>query len=138
MKSLVKTFLIVAPWAMLLCLGAIYLRNNIFSFPWVWEEKERISAPSGEYDVVTYEGNRGAMSSFAYVCCLVRPQGNIDPNTSNFYDPVLSTTHVAPRLSWENNQRLVISPGKGYVRHLRPYAREFNVTIVLKIESAAP
>lgn len=75
MKKLAKWFFVIAPWAVLLCLGAAYFWSGIFVFPWVWEEKARVAAPSGRCELVTYEGNRGAMSSFAYVCFLVTPGG---------------------------------------------------------------
>ena len=129
MKALAKCFLIAAPWVVLLCLGAFYLWNRTFSFPWVWQEKGRVAAPSGACEFVTYEGNRGAMSSFAYVSFLVAPGGKADPNACDYYAPILSTSHTPPRARWENSGRLVISCDGGYVTHLRPYSREFNVAI---------
>jgi hypothetical protein len=132
MKALAKYFLIAAPWLLLLFLGATYLWTRMFSFPWVWQETGRVAAPSGAYEVVTYQGNRGAMSSFAYVSFLVKPGGTTDPNACDLYEPVLSTTHTAPKPHWENNARLVISCEGGYVRHQRPYSREFNVAIVFE------
>jgi len=132
MKALGRYFLIITPWAVLLCWGAFYLWSNMFSFPWVWHEKGRVASPSGASELVTYEGNRGAMSSFAYVCFLVRPGGKADPNACDLYGPVLSTSHTPPQPRWENNGRLIISCDGGYVTHQRPYSRDFNVAIVVQ------
>ena len=132
MKALAKLFLIVTPWAVLLCLGAAYLWTHLFSFLWVWEEKERVISPSGQCELVTYEGNRGAMSSFAYVCFLVKPGVKADPNACDFYEPVISSSHVPPKAHWAGNDRLVISPEGGYVTHQRPYSREFQVSIEIE------
>lgn len=132
MKALAKYFLIAAPWVLMLCLGVMYLWSRMFSFPWVWQETGRVAAPSGAYELVTYEGNRGAMSSFAYVCFLVKSGGKADPNAVDYYEPVLSTTHTAPKPHWENNGRLIISCDGGYVRHQRPYSREFSVVIAVQ------
>lgn len=129
MKKFGKFLLIASPWAALLFLGVIYLWNTIFSFPWVWQEKGRVAAPSGACELVTYEGNRGAMSSFAYVSFLVKPGGRADPNACGHYDPVLSTSHTPPKPRWETDARLTISCNGGYVTHQRPYSREFNVAI---------
>ena len=132
MKTLAKFFLIVAPWTVVLCLGTFYLWNHLFSFPWVWQEKGRVAAPSGTCELVTYQGNRGAMSSFAYACFLVRPGEKADPNACDLYEPVLSTSHTPPKARWENNGRLVIGCDGGYVSHQRPYSRDFNVAIVVE------
>ncbi len=129
MKALAKYGLIASPWVVLLGLGVFHLWSNLFSFPWVWQEKGRVPSPSGTCEVVIYEGNRGAMSSFAYVCFLVRPGGKADPNACDFYEPVLSTSHTRPKPRWENNGRLIISCDGGYVTHQRPYSRDFNVAI---------
>src|ERR1041384_5539479 len=132
MKALARFFLIATPWAVLLCLGALYLWNGMFSFPWVWEETGRVASPSGECELVTYEGNRGAMSSFAYVCFLVRPGAKADPNACNYHEPVLSSSHLPPKARWEGSRRLVISPEGGYVTHTRPSSREFQVSIEIE------
>jgi hypothetical protein len=132
MKALAKYLLIVTPWVVLLCLGLFYLWNNMFSFPWVWQEKGRAVSPSGACECVTYEGSRGAMSSFAYVCFVVGPGGKADPNACDVYEPILSTSHTAPKPRWENNARLIISCEGGYVTHQRPYSRDFNVAIVVE------
>ena len=132
MKALAKCFLIAAPWAVLLCFGLIYLWNNLFSFPWVWQEEGRAAAPSGACELVTYEGNRGAMSSFAYVSFLVRPGGKVDPNACDLYEPVLSTSHTPPKPRWENNGRLIITCDGGYITHQRPFSREFNVAVIVQ------
>ena len=132
MKALTKFFLIIAPWTVLLCLGLIYLLKSTFAFPWVWKEKGRVVAPSKACELVTYEGNRGAMSCFAYVCFLVKPGGKADPNACDLYEPVLSTAHASPKPRWENNGRLVISCEGGYVTHERPYSREFDVAIEIQ------
>jgi len=129
MKAFAKFLLVVTPWAVLLCLGLLYLWNSIFSFPWVWQEQGRVRAPSGACELVTYEGNRGAMSSFAYVAFLVAPGGKADPNACDYYAPILSTSHTPPKPRWESNGKLIISCDGGYVTHLRPYSREFNVAI---------
>ncbi len=89
MKALAKFLLIVVPWAILLSLGVVYLWNRTFAFPWVWEEKGRVPAPSPGCELVTYQGNRGAMSSFAYVCFLVKAGAKADPNACDFFEPVL-------------------------------------------------
>ena len=128
-KRFAKCFLVAAPWAVLLCLGLLYFWNSFFSFPWVWQEKGRVRAPSGACEFVTYEGNRGAMSSFAYVSFLVAPGGKADPNACGYYVPVLSTSHAPPKPRWEGSGRLFISCDGGYVTHVRPYSREFNVAI---------
>ena len=138
MKTFVKYLLISAPWALLLCLGGFYLWNSMFSFPWVWRENGRLVSPSGACEVVTYEGNRGAMSSFAYVCFLVKPGGKADPNAVDFYEPVLSTSHNAPQARWESNSKLIINCDGGYVTHQRPYARDFNVAIVAEGADSPP
>ncbi len=132
MKRIAKLVLIIAPWLVILFLGMGYLWNSMFAFPWVWQEKGRVATPSGAYEVVTYEGNRGAMSSFADVCFLVKHGGKADPNTCDYYEPVLSTSHTLPMPRWENDARLVISCDSGYVGHHRPYAREFNVAVEIK------
>ena len=132
MKALAKYFLIIAPWVLLLCLAVTYLWTRMFSFPWVWRETGRVGAPSGTCELVIYEGNRGAMSSFAYVCFLVKPGEKADPNACDFYEPVLSTTHKAPKPRWENDARLIINCDGEYVRHQRPHSREFNVAIVVQ------
>jgi hypothetical protein len=129
MKKVAKFLLIVAPWAVLLCLGLLYLWSNLFSFPWVWQEKGRVRSPSGACELVTYEGNRGAMSSFAYVSFLVVPGGKSDPNACDYYAPVLSTSHTAPKPRWADSDRLIIGCDGGYVTHVLPYSREFNVAI---------
>ncbi len=132
MKAFIKYFLIAAPWVLLLCLGALYVWNHMLSFPWVWQEKSRVAAPSGTCELVVYEGNRGAMSSFAYVCFLVRPGAKTDPNACDLYQPVLSTSHTPPKPRWETNDRLIITCDGGYVAHQRPYSRDFNVAIVVQ------
>jgi hypothetical protein len=132
MRRVARLFLIITPWIVLAILGVGYLWNSVFSFPWVWQEKGRVVAPSGLYEIVTYEGNRGAMSSFAYVCFLVKPGGKADPNTCDYYEPVLSTSHTLPKPQWESNGRLVIDCEGGYVGHHRPYSRDFNVAIGIK------
>ena len=71
------------------------------------------------------------MSSFAYVCFLVAPGGKVDPNKCGFYAPVLSTSHTPPTPRWESHRKLLINCGGGYVTHMRPYSREFNVAIEL-------
>ena len=105
-----------------------------FSYPWVWEEKGRLSSPSGKCELVTYQGNRGAMSSFAYVCFLVKPLQKVDPNNCDYYEPVLSSSHDLPQAQWENNGRLIISTEGGYITHERPYSQEFKVAIEFKSE----
>jgi len=114
-----------------LCMPIYRQAKSVFTltFPWVWEEKGRVVAPSGHYELVTYRGNRGAMSSFAYVCFLVKPGGKADPNACDFYEPVLSTSHTAPKPRWESDTRLIVNCDGGYVGHHRPYCREFNVAI---------
>ena len=129
MKSVAKWFLIVTPWFVLLCIGLMHLSNGVLSFPWVWREVGRIASPSGACEVVTYEGNRGAMSSPAYVSFLVAPGGKADPNNCDYYAPVLSTSHTPPKPRWENKGKLIISCDGGYVTHVRPYSREFDVAI---------
>lgn len=136
MKTLAKFLLIVVPWAVLLCLGVVYLWSRTSAFPWVWEEKGRVPAPSRGCDLVIYQGNRGAMSSFAYVCFLVKPGAKADPNACDNYEPVLSSSHVPPKAHWDGDHKLVISPEGGYVTHERPYSREFEVSI--EIESSLP
>ena len=132
MKALAKKLLVATPWVVLFCLGVFYLWNHTFSFPWIWKEKGRVAAPSGTCELVTYEGNRGAMSSFAYVCFLVRPGGKADPNACDFYEPILSTSHIPPKPRWENNDRLIINCDGGYVAHQPPYSRDFKVAIVVE------
>lgn len=132
MKVLTKYFLVVTPWGVLALLGCYYLLVSPLSFPWVWQEKGRVPAPSGTCELVTYEGNRGAMSSFAYVCFLVRSGGKADPNACDLYEPILSTSHTPPKPRWENNARLIINCDGGYVTHQRPYSRDFNVAIVVE------
>jgi hypothetical protein len=84
------------------------------------------------------------MSSFAYVCFLVKPGQKVAPNTCDYYEPVLSSSHVLPKVRWEGNTNLVINTEGGYVGHERPYSREFNVAIKFQNEplssqwSAAP
>jgi hypothetical protein len=134
MKKLGKIFLIITPWIVLACLGGLYLQSRVFYFPWVWEEKGRKADPSGKCEVVTYEGNRGAMSSFAYVCYLVKPGQKLDPNACDFYEPILSSSHTLPKLRWADSHRLVINPEGGYVNHERPYSREFQVAVEIEGE----
>lgn len=117
---------------LLLCLFCYYKIATALSFPWVWEEKARVPSPSGSCEVVTYEGNRGAMSSFAYVCFLVKPGERVDPNHCNYYEPVLSSSHIFPKVRWESSGQLVINTEGGYVTHERPYSREFKVAIEFK------
>jgi hypothetical protein len=105
-----------------------------FSFPWVWEEKGRAVSPSGECELVSYEGDRGAMSSSAYVSFLVKPGDKVDPNNCDYYEAVLSTSHVLPKVRWEDKNHLVINTEGGYVTHERPYSREFKVTIEFQNE----
>jgi hypothetical protein len=136
MKGFTKLLLIAVPWVVLLCLGVIYLWSRMFVFPWVWEEKGRVPAPSQNCELVTYEGNRGAMSSFAYVCFLVKPGAKADPNACDLYEPVLSSSHVPPKVHWDGDHKLVIRPDGGYVTHQRPYSREFEVSI--EIEAGSP
>lgn len=131
MRAAVKILLVCVPWVVLLCMGVSYCWSSIFSFPWVWEEKGRVPAPSASYELVTYEGSQGAMSSFAYVCFLVKRGGTVNPNSCDFYEPVLSSSHDAPAVRWESDHRLVIAPGSSYVNHQRPYSREFDVAIVV-------
>jgi len=99
------------------------------SFPWIWQEKSRVAAPSGAYDLVVYEGNRGAMSSFKYACFLARHGERIDPNTCDPYEPVLVCSRIRPDGRWENNSHLIIRFEGGPVFHHRPYSQEFNVAI---------
>ena len=122
-------------------LGVIWLCTPVYrqakavltlSFPWVWEEKGRASAPSGQCELVTYRGNQGAMSSSAYVCFLVKPGDKANPTACNYYEPVLSTSHTAPKPGWESDTRLIIRCDGGYVGHHRPYSREFNVAVELE------
>src|SRR5947209_4093498 len=115
MKRLAKSFLVITPWAVLACLGVVYLGGRMFTFPWVWEEKGRVAAPSGRCELVTYEGNRGAMSSFAYVCYLVKPGAKADPNACDFYEPVVSSSHVPPKVQWASDDRLLMSSEGGYI-----------------------
>src|SRR5207248_4767258 len=129
MKALAKYVAIAAPWVVLLCFGVFYLWSRTFSFPWVWQETGRVAAPSGACEFVTYKGNRGAMSSFAYVSFLVAPGGKADPNACDYYAPILSTSHTPPNSHWENKGRLIISCDGEYVTHLRPYSRAFSVAI---------
>jgi hypothetical protein len=138
MKAFPKLVLIAAPWAVLLVLGVMHFWGNMLSFPWVWQEKGRVRAPSGACEVVTYEGNRGAMSSFAYVSFLLAPGGKADPNVCGYYDPVLSTSHTAPKPRWETNGSLIISCDGGYVTHVRPYSRDFNVAIEITGAQSPP
>ena len=129
MKASAKIGLIVLPWALLLCLGIAHLWNGLHLFPWAWEEKGRVAAPSGQWEVVTYQGNRGAMSSFAYVCFVVKSGGKADPNDCDLYEPVLSSSHVQPTVRWDGSHRVIITIGDGYVTHERPYARDGDVTL---------
>ena len=129
MKTIGKYLLVGIPWAVLIFGGALYLLDRSLSFPWVWREVGRVAAPSAPCELVTYQGNRGAMSSWAYVSFLVPPGGKADPNAVNFYVPILSTTHTAPKPRWENNGKVIIDCERGYVTHLRPYSREFNVVV---------
>ena len=115
-----------------------YEATKLMSFPWVWQEKGRVTSPSGDCEVVTYQGNRGAMSSYAYVCFLVKPDEKVDPNAGNCYEPVLSSSHVLPKVQWDSNTQLVINTEGGYVNHERPYSREFKVTIEFKNEPLSP
>jgi hypothetical protein len=108
------------------------------SFPWVWQEKGRMASPAGECDLVSYVGNRGAMSSFAYVCFLVKPGEKLDPNNRDYYEPILSSSHVQPKVRWENNSRLLINTQGGYVNHERPYSGEFKVAIEFQNEPLSP
>lgn len=98
MKSFAKFSLISIPWVVLLFLGVGYLWSRVLSFPWVWQEQGRVAAPSRGCELVTYEGNRGAMSSFAYVCFLVKPGVKVDPNSCDLYEPVLSSSRVSPKI----------------------------------------
>ena len=134
MKKLANVFLVITPWVVLLCLGVAYLWGRVFVFPWVWEEKERVAAPSGRCELVIYEGNRGAMSSFAYACFLVKPGAKANPNDCDFYEPVLSSSHVRPKVQWASDDRLLMSSEGGYVTHVRPWSRDFQVFI--QIESS--
>jgi hypothetical protein len=104
------------------------------SFPWVWQEKGRVASPSGTCEVVTFEGNRGAMSSFAYVCFLVKPGQKVDPNTCDYDEPVLSSSHNSPKTLWKDGDHLVVDTDGGYVSHERPYSREFKVAIEFRNE----
>jgi len=135
-KAFVKFILIATPWAVLLCLGMVFMWGRMFSFPWVWQEKGRVAAPSRGCELVTYEGNRGAMSSVAYVCFLVKPGAKADPNRCDYYEPVLSSSHVPPQVHWSSDHQLLISSEGGYVTHSRPYSREFEVSI--EIENSVP
>jgi hypothetical protein len=132
MKAFGRFLLVAIPWVLLVLLGGVYLWNRMFSFPWVWEEHGRVTAPSRGCEVVTYEGNRGAMSSFAYVSFLVKPGTKADPNACNYYEPILSSSHVPPKVRWVSDHKLLISPEGGYVTHQRPYSREFEVFIEIE------
>ena len=132
MKAFAKKLLVATPWIVLICLGVCHLWNHTFSFPWIWQENGRVVAPSGTCELVTYKGNRGAMSSSAYVCFLGRPGEKVDPNACDLYEPVLSTSHTVPKPRWDNNDRLIINCDGGYVTHQRPYSRVFKVGIIVE------
>jgi hypothetical protein len=121
-----------------LCIFLYHETKTVMSFPWVWQEKGRVASPSGGCEVVTYEGDRGAMSSFAYVCFRVKPGEKVDPNTCDYYEPVLSSGHVLPKVLWEGSSQLVINTEGGYVTHERPYSREFKVAIEFQNEPLSP
>lgn len=119
-------------------IGAIWLCTLLYTqvrlmmpptFPWVWKEKMRIPAPSGAYDFVVNEGNRGAMSSFRYECFLTHHGEAINLNTYGPYDPILSCSRIPPEGRWENNSQLIISTEGGTILHLRPYQQEFEVAV---------
>ena len=99
------------------------------SFPWVWEEEMRITAPSGAYDLILYRGNRGAMSSFKYACFLAGHGEMMDPNACDPYEPVLVCSRIQPEARWENSSHLIIRFEGGPVFHQRPYSQEFNVAV---------
>ena len=98
-------------------IGAVWLCGLLYaevrsvitlSFPWVWEEKMRVPAPSGVCDFVLYEGNRGAMSSFEYACFLVAHGERIDPKVCDPYEPLLVNSRIPPQGSWQDNRHLII------------------------------
>src|SRR5207302_2067245 len=98
-------------------IGAVWISVLLFtqaksamtlSFPWIWEEKMRVASPSGAYDLVVYEGNRGAMSTFKYACFLARHGERVDPNACDPYEPVLLCSRIRPDGRWENNSHLII------------------------------
>ena len=78
------------------------------------------------------------MSSYAYVCFLVKPGEKVDPNTCDYYEPVLSSSHVLPKVRWKSSSQLVINTQGGYVTHERPYSREFKVAIEFQNEPLSP
>jgi hypothetical protein len=121
-----------------ICIFLYHESRAVMSFPWVWQEKGRMASPSGNCEVVTCEGNRGAMSSFAYVCFLVKPDEKVDPNNCDYYEPVFSSSHVLPKVEWKNSNQLVINTEGGYVTHERPYSREFKVAIEFQNEPLSP
>ncbi len=97
-----------------------------------------MASPSGTCEVVTYQGDRGAMSSFAYVCVLVKPGEKVDPDNYDFYQLVLSSSHVVPKVHWVSGGQLVIDTEGGYVTHELPYSRKFKVAIRFKNEPLSP
>jgi hypothetical protein len=99
-------------------------------FRMAWQEKGRVASPSGKCEIVTYEGNAGAMTSFEYLCFVVKPGAKVDPDHYGDNKPVLSSSDAMPKLQWLSYDRLAVDTAGGEVWEERPYVWNDKLTVV--------
>jgi hypothetical protein len=138
-KQAPSRFVIALAMAVVLpCVFWWWSVNAIFTFPWVWEEKLRLASPSGSIDLVEYEGNRGAMSSFRYVYILTNHGEAGDPDSTDRRGVVLICSSSPASLSWKDDRNLKIANDGGAVLYYEQSPVGFDVLVDMPASDAQP
>ena len=125
--SIVRNILAVVGLVALGWFAYDYAVSHILVFPWVWEEKRRITSPSGMTDIVVFQGNRGAMSSYRYAYFLAPHGGTVDASAHDGYDAFLVCSSPAPIPAWKSDRHLVIPYEGGRIFFYQPLPKGFEI-----------
>ncbi len=113
--------------------------TQILSFPFVWEEQLRVTSPSGSTDIVMFEGNPGAMSSFHYSYVLTKRGETGDPNAYDKHGLVLvCSRQPAATPQWIDDRNLVIPDDGGHIFYFQPHPEGFDIVAEMVSSEANP